>query len=81
MSTRNLTAARKVSKFQICERHAGWFSGETRYRIAETFVEGGPSMNEQGCAGGRCRLWPGRDFYVEEICHGELSLDWTKAEV
>ncbi len=77
-ATRNLTAARKVSKWEFCERHAPWFRGETRYRIAETFVEGGPATDEPGCASGCCRLWPGRDFYVEEICHGEMDLEWTR---
>ena len=68
--------ARKHTKFEVCDRHQGWFAGTSRERKAETFVEGGPG-SVKGCDGGKCRLWPGRDFYVEEICHGELELDWT----
>jgi hypothetical protein len=67
---------RKITKFEICERHSGWFAGESRYRKAETFVEGGPASSGR-CEGGKCRLWPGRDFYVAELCHGEMALDWT----
>lgn len=74
-----MTRARKITKFQLCDRHASWFAGTTRYRKAETFVEGGPGSGLPGCSGGKCRLWPGRDFYVEEICHGEMTLDWTVA--
>jgi hypothetical protein len=70
--------ARKHTKFAYCDKHAPWFNGETRYRIAETFVEGGPG-GMQGCSGGTCRLWPGTDFYVESICHEEMTLDWTEA--
>lgn len=67
---------RKISKFVICERHASWFAGETRYRTAECFAEGGPG-SVKGCAGGVCRLWPGRDFYIEELCHSEMELEWA----
>ena len=82
MSTpRNLTAARKVSMFEICERHAPWFAGETRLRILECFVEGGPGGWSPGCAGGKCRLWPGRDVFEESVCHGEMELDWTTEQV
>ncbi len=84
-TTRNLTATRKLSKFVICERHAGWFAGTTRERKAECFVEGGPG-GMAGCCPGpdgygqpKCRLWPGRDFFVEEICHGEFALDWVQS--
>lgn len=66
---------RKQTVFRICDRHKGWFAGETRRRIAETFVEGGPGHGGP-CAGGRCRMWPGTDFYVADICHGEHELDW-----
>lgn len=75
MSTRNLTP-RKVTKFQICDAHAGYFSRDTRYRKAETFCEGGPGSGPP-CSDDGCRLWPGRDFYVEEICFGEFQLDWS----
>ena len=81
MSATRVKAQRKISKFEMCDRHAPWFAGESRYRIAETFGEGGPWMGEEnkGCAGGRCRLWPGRDFYSPAYCDGELDLDWTTA--
>ena len=71
-----MTRERKHTKFEICERHREWFAGESRYRKAEVFVEGGPA-GKAGCEGGMCRLWPGTDFYVPEICHDELELDWT----
>lgn len=72
-----MTKERLHTKFEICERHSGWFAGETRYRKAEVFVEGGPG-GMSGCSGGKCRLWPGRDFYVAELCTSELELDWTE---
>lgn len=80
--TATQTKTRKISKWEICDKHAPWFTGETRRRIAETFVEGGPGGNRWrgGCEGGTCRLWPGRDYYIEEICDGgELALEWTNA--
>lgn len=81
MATRRLNRPRKISKWQFCAKHGPWFEGNTRYRIAECLVEGGPGGMTPGCEGGKCRLWPGRDFYVEEICHGELldeDMDWTR---
>lgn len=77
-ATRNLTAARKVTKFQLCDRHAPWFAGNTRYRIIECLNEGGPGGWTPGCEGGRCRIWPGTDYHVESACHGEMDLDWTR---
>lgn len=75
-----LTAAtRKITKFELCERHAPWFAGSRRRRQIECFVEGGPGGWSPGCEGGTCRLWPGTDLFVPEVCLGELSLDWTKA--
>lgn len=71
-----MTRERKHTKFQICDTHAGWFAGETRSRKAECFVEGGPG-HAAPCSGDGCRLWPGRDFFVAEICRGEFQLDWS----
>jgi hypothetical protein len=68
---------RKHTKFAYCEKHAPMFAGETRYRQAETCVEGGWAYGGP-CEGGVCRLWPGRDFFVAEICTSEYELDWTK---
>jgi hypothetical protein len=73
-----MTKERKITKWEICDYHAGWFAGESRRRIAETFVEGGPG-GMGTCRDGKCRLWPGRDFYVSDICTSELDLDWTDA--
>lgn len=67
---------RKHTKFQTCKRHR-WLEGETRYRRAEFFVEGGPA-GQAGCENGLCRLWPGTDLFTPEICSEELELDWVK---
>lgn len=77
-ATMNLTALRKTTKFQLCERHAPWFAGETRYRKIECLNEGGPGGWSPGCAGGKCRLWRGTDYHVPESCYAEADdLDWT----
>lgn len=68
---------RKITKFQLCERHAPWFAGETRYRKLECMVEGGPGGWSPGCKGGHCRLWPGTDMFTPSYCHEEANLDWT----
>lgn len=67
---------RKGSKWQHCHHHAPKFGGLTRRQIAENMVEGGPAYSGY-CQGGTCKLWPGIDFYVSEICYGELPLSWT----
>jgi hypothetical protein len=69
---------RKRTRFEFCEKHAPMFYRERRERQAEVCVEGGWA-GAQGCEGGRCRLWPGRDFFVVEICASEYPLDWTTA--
>ena len=61
---------------EFCEHHAPTFLSVPVYRRAETMVEGGWASGGP-CEGGKCRLWPGRDYYVAEICHGEMVLDWT----
>lgn len=70
------SAARKRTRMEFCDRHAPMFLEERVDRRAETMVEGGWSHGGP-CEGGKCRLWPGRDFYVAEVCHGEMVLDWT----
>ncbi len=72
-----MTEVRKHTKFVTCDRHR-WLDGERRARRAEFFSEGGPA-GQQGCLGGRCRMWPGTDLFVPERCHDEYSLDWTRA--
>jgi hypothetical protein len=66
--------ARKHTKFQICEAHQ-WINGERRERRAEIFGEGGPGFGGP-CSGDKCRMWPGTDLFIPEICHGERELDW-----
>lgn len=66
---------RKHTKFQTCERHR-WLDGESRYRRAEFFMEGGPASSTK-CSGGCCRIWPGTDIFHASICTGEYALDWT----
>jgi hypothetical protein len=65
---------RKHTKFQTCERH-DWLNGETRYRRAEFFLEGGPT--DGPCQGGICRLWPGTDLISDCWCTREFELDWA----
>jgi hypothetical protein len=68
---------RKHTKFQVCERHARWFDGQDRARTIECFVEGGPGGWTPGCKRGRCRLWPGTDFFEPSVCSSEMELEWT----
>ncbi len=78
---------RKHTKFVTCPKHR-WLEAVTlpgtriisRQRRAEMFIEGGPSGEVECCKGGRCRIWPGTDLFVTEICHGEYNLDWTTEE-
>lgn len=74
---------RKHTKFQTCQRHryldtiTDRGNGRvSRTRRAEIFMEGGPA-DEAGCIGGRCRIWPGTDLFVADICHDEYALTWT----
>jgi len=67
---------RKHTKFQTCERHA-WVSNERRERRAQVFMEGGPGdtyPEPSRCRGGECRIWPGTDLFVADICHREYEL-------
>ena len=55
---------RKRTVLEPCAHHAPMYASETRYRRAETMVEGGwPSP----CSGGKCRMKPGRDFYSADF--------------
>lgn len=73
-----MTKERKHTRYQLCERHAPWFDGETRYRKIECLVEGGPGGWTPGCEGGTCRLWPGTDTFSPEYCTEEMELEWTR---
>lgn len=69
---------RKHTKFEVCDRHAGW-QGYGRYRLAEFFCEGGDG---HPCSGGLCRCWPGTDLFCESICNGgELPYNWERFAV
>ena len=85
MSTTEARASvtpRKHSRYELCSRHAPWFVGVSRRRALECFVEGGPAGSMRGaCTGGKCRLWPGTDVFVPDVCHAEMDLDWTREEV
>lgn len=70
-----MRTARKRTKFEFCQKHDGLTDIMTRREVAETFCEGGPGYV---CEGGRCRVWPGTDFYVEEACYAEAILSWTQ---
>lgn len=74
-----MAAPRKHTRMDFCDRHRLAFLSESVYRRAEVMVEGGWAHGGP-CEGGRCRLWPGRDYYSEELCHGEMELDWTTTE-
>ncbi len=76
--TATATRIRKITKTETCNRHAAWFDNcGDRSRRIECFAEGGPGSMTPGCSGGRCRLWPGTDFFVPEVCSGEYTLEWT----
>jgi hypothetical protein len=51
---------RKRTVFEPCDHHVALYASETRYRRAETMVEGGWSP----CPGEPCRMKPGTDFYT-----------------
>jgi len=53
---------RALTVFETCPKHVSLFARETRYRCAETFVEGGPYGSF--CDGGLCQMKPGTDFYT-----------------
>ena len=75
----NVTETRKLTKFHVCAAHSGWFAGLGQRRIVEVFVEGGPASAGPCEPSDPCRLWPGRDWFYESICHGEFVLDWGQS--
>ena len=64
-------SARKHTVFKLCAHHRGYFDGETRYRLAEFFAEGGPLT--QCDLDSPCKIRPGTDLFVADICH---SREW-----
>jgi hypothetical protein len=81
-----MKGTRRITKIQLCERHAPWFAGCTRNRTIECMVEGGPGGWTPGCENGQCRIWPGTDTFEASICttragflSESLNLDWTHA--
>lgn len=71
------TKLRKITRFELCERHAPWFARQTRYRKIECLNEGGPGGWTPGCHTGRCRLWPGTDYHEPSVCDREMEMEWT----
>ncbi len=58
---------RKVTKFEICPTHQGYFAGLTRSRKADYFSQGGPGHGP-ACSGDGCQIKPGLDLYLEDWC-------------
>lgn len=56
-----------TTKFTICSAHTPLLSGESRYRKAEIFAEGGPSRSTP-CTARGCRIIPGRDLFILDLC-------------
>jgi hypothetical protein len=57
---------RQHTVFLFCAKHAGFFAGERRQRVAEFFAEGGPATSR--ChPDGACRVRPGRDLFVPNL--------------
>lgn len=59
---------RQHTVFKVCPRHAGWFDRDSRYRMAETFGEGGPGSGGPCTPGDSCKIRPGTDIFVAEMC-------------
>lgn len=53
---------RKHTIFEPCEYHEAHYARESRYRRAETMVEGGWANSP--CPNKPCRMKPGTDFYT-----------------
>lgn len=56
--------SRKTTRFEFCDAHQGYFSGDSKRRVAETFVEGGPGSGGP-CSPDLCKVFPGTDYYNE----------------
>lgn len=67
------TAARAKTKFTVCPAHQMTFAGETRYRLAEYFSEGGPAFGPP-CSGEGCKIAPGTDLFRADMCEREYSV-------
>lgn len=71
---------RQRTKMEYCDRHRASFLSESVYRRVEVMAEGGWASGGP-CEGGRCKLYPGRDYICRETCEeyglGEMPLDWT----
>jgi hypothetical protein len=59
---------RKTTKFTICASHRAMLAGAGRSRVAEIFCEGGPAQ-ARPCTAPGCRVAPGVDLYVAELCN------------
>ncbi len=59
----NTPTLRRGTVFEPCPKHSHWFAVYSRYRRAETFVEGGPG--DSPCGGGLCQMKPGTGSYSE----------------
>jgi hypothetical protein len=59
------TSPRKRTVFQPCEHHEAMYASESRYRRAETMVEGG--WANSACLGEPCQMRPGTDFFASEF--------------
>lgn len=63
MSDSIVKPLRKHTVFKPCKRHEAMYASETRYRQAETMVEGGWASSP--CPDKPCQMLPGTDFYTE----------------
>lgn len=63
---------RKVTVFKLCPRHDG-LGSEGRSRLAETFGEGGPGFGGPCTTGDSCKIRPGTDIFIADMC---IQRDW-----
>lgn len=71
-----MNAMRERTKFQVCANHT-FLKTLKRQRRAEFFCEGGPASRRPCDPAKPCRIWPGTDLFVPEICTSEA--DWPRA--
>lgn len=67
-----MNSTRKITKFHVCENHAGFFAGTGRRRTAEIFGEGGPGYGRP-CSGPGCHIQPGTDLFWAGVCDRRYS--------
>lgn len=60
-----MSALRKRTVFLPCDPHAAMYARESRYRRAETMVEGG--WGNSPCPGEKCQMRPGTDFFAADF--------------